>query len=313
MSRFATRSTSARAAADLRSGLMQAYRRLGFVLLLAAASCGDKEMNSSIEEMNAGVDLAETGQFAAAEGRLKKAVSLREDNYQAWDLLGQVSETQRKWEEAVKAYATAVRYQPEEAMYRYRLGHAHFEAETQNLAEAQSNLEYSVKLNDRLYKAWYYLGMVYAAQDKAKEAAEAWTKSATLVPSFGKPFNQLGKLYIEWDMLDLAIKVLENGLVKIDGKYTVVDPVERSDIFYHLGLAYEAKGQVDKAIENYTAALEKGAGDLGPRRQRGFAYANKGDKEKAKADLEAFVKAGGGGNAFEMQAANERLLRMMTE
>lgn len=310
MSRFATRSTSARAAADLRSGLMQAYRRLGFVLLLAAASCGDKEMNASIEEMNAGVDLAETGQFAAAEGRLKKAVSLREDNYQAWDLLGQVSETQRKWEEAVKAYATAVRYQPEEAMYRYRLGHAHFEAETQNLAEAQSNLEYSVKLNDRLYKAWYYLGMVYAAQDKAKEAAEAWTKSATLVPSFGKPFNQLGKLYIEWDMLDLAIKVLENGLVKVNGKFTVVDPIERSDIFYHLGLAYEAKGQTDKAIENYSQALELRTDNIDARRQRGFCYAEKGDKKKAKEDLEAFVKSGGGGDAFHIQAANERLLRL---
>jgi superkiller protein 3 len=286
---------------------------LGLILVAALAiGCGDAEMNSSIEEMNEGVELAESGQLAAAESHLKKATSLATENHQAWYGLGQVLEAQRKWDEATRAYATAVQNNPQDAMYRYRLGHAHFEAEGEgrNLSEAQTNLEEAVKLNDRLYKAWFYLGAVYEARDQPKEAAEAWTRSATLVPSFGKPFNKLGILYIKWDKLDLAIKVLENGLVKVNGKYTVVDPVERSDIFYHLGLAYERKNQHDKAIEMYSEALELRTDNIDARRQRGFTYAEKGDKDNAIKDLEAFVKSGGGGNAFQIQAANERLLRL---
>jgi len=280
------------------------------IIAALGIGCGDADMNASIEEMNEGVGLAESGQLASAESHLKKAVSLADDNHQAWYGLGQVLEAQRKFDDAAKAFASAVQHNPQDAMYRYRLGAAHFEAKDRNLSEAQTNLEEAVKLNDRLYKAWFYLGSVYEAQDEPKKAAEAWTRSATLVPSFGRPFTKLGVLYIKWDKLDLAIKVLENGLVKVNSNYTVVDPVERSDIFYHLGLAYERKAQYDKAIEMYTEALTLRTDNIDARRQRGFTHAEKGDKENAIKDLEAFVKSGGGGDAFQIQAANERLLRL---
>lgn len=299
-------------------------RSHGIALILVAAAlataCGDEDMNQSIEEMNEGVELANTGQLASAETHLKKATSLAPENHQAWYGLGQVQEAQRKWKEAVQSYAQAVQNNPKDAMYRYRLGRAHYGPDTpqegaaekdRNLSEAQTNLEEAVKLNPKLYKAWFFLGSVYEAQDQPKKAAEAWTKSATLVPSFGKPFNKLGILYIKWDKLDLAIKVLENGLVKLQGgRYNVVDPVERSDIFYHLGLAYERKNQFEKAIEMYTEAINLRKDNIDARRQRGFSYAEAGKKDEAIKDLEAFVKSGGGGNAFQIQAANERLLRL---
>src|SRR5690606_10622459 len=176
-----------------------------------------------------------------------------------------------------------------------------------NLSLAQTHLEKAVQLNQRLYKAWECLGQIYAMQDDPKKAADAWTRSATLNPYFGKPFISLGKLYIKWDKLPEAISVLDQG--QLNAK----DPSEQSDLLYHLGLAYEKQGNWDKAIEAYSSALEKKAENLDARRQRGFAYANKGEKEKAKQDLDAFVKAGGGGNAFEVQAANERLLRLLAE
>jgi superkiller protein 3 len=292
------------------------HRTLSSVVLVVAlaaclaAGCGDKDMKASIAEMNQGVELYEQGAFGTAENHFKKAVSLREDHHQAWYNLGLTLEVQRKWDDAATAYASAVRHKPDEPQYRYHLGHSHLMSEKKNLAEAQTNLEEAVKLNDRLYKAWFDLGIVYDAQDQPKKAAEAWTKSASLFPGFGKPFNRLGMLYIKWDMLDLAIKVLENGLVKVNSRYIVIDDAERSDIFYHLGLAYEMKNQLDKAIEMYTEALALRADNLDARRQRGFSYGEKGDKANAKEDLEAFVKSGGAGDAFQIQAANERLLRL---
>jgi regulator of sirC expression with transglutaminase-like and TPR domain len=63
----------------------------------------------------------------------------------------------------------------------------------------------------------------------------------------------------------------------------------------------------------YTEALELRNDNLDARRQRGFCYAAKGDKAKAREDLETFVKSGGGGNTFQIQAANERLMRLTGE
>jgi tetratricopeptide (TPR) repeat protein len=190
-------------------------------------------------------------------------------------------------------------------MYQYRLGKV--EWENKNASVAQSHLAEAVKLNPRLYKAWYYLGLSYEAADDPKNAAAAWTKSAELNPYFGRPFIALGKLYIRWDKLAEAISVLDQG------RLNVKDPQELSDVYYHLGFAYERQGNWDKAIEAYTSALAQRADNIDAKRQRGFSYANKGDKDNAKKDLKAFVDAGGGGNPFNVQAANERMFRLSAE
>lgn len=282
----------------------------GAVLL---AGCGDRDLKASIEKNEEAARLFESGQYTAAERKFSEAVSLKEENHLAWYNLGQTREKLDKFKEASEAYAQAVKFKPDDAMYHYLLGKTligndQCEAgQGSNVGLSQTHLEESVKLEPRLYKAWYCLGQVYNIQGEPKKAAEAWTRSASLNPYEGEAFTALGHLYIRWDKLAEAISVLDQG------RLNVKDPKDQGQILYALGFAYEKQGNLDKAIENYTAALEKGTADIGARRQRGFAYANKGEKEKAKADLEAFVKSGGGGNAFEVQAANERLLRMLSE
>ena len=187
-------------------------------------------------------------------------------------------------------------------MYQSQLGHSLFE--TDDISQAQVHLEQAVKLNDRLFKAHYYLGKIYERQDKPKEAAQSWTTSAMLMPFFGKPFIALGRLYLKWDMVPQAISVLDQGTLNVK------DPGELTDIFYYLGLAFDAQKQYDKSIEAYTQALEVKADNVDAKLQRGFAYANKGDDANATKDLEEFVSQGGGGNAFNIQAANDRLMRL---
>src|SRR5690606_24871048 len=145
------------------------------------------------------------------------------------------------------------------------------------------------------------------AADEPKKAAEAWTRSASLNPYFGRSFISLGKLYIRWDQLAEAVSVLEQGTMNVK------DPQELSDVYYHLGLAYERQGNWDKAIAAYSSALDQRSDNLDAKRQRGFTYAAKGDRAAAQKDLKEFVDAGGGGNAFNVQAANERLFRLMAE
>jgi tetratricopeptide (TPR) repeat protein len=282
---------------------------LRHVLLAAAlavsAGCANRDLNASIERMNEGIDAYSHGEYTSAEKKFGEATSLAAENHMAWYNLGQSREKLDKFKEAAEAYAEAVKYNAKDAMYQYRLGKA--EWENKNLSIAQSHLEEAVKLEPRLYKAHYYLGLAYEAGDDPKKAADEWTKAASLNPYFGKSFISLGKLYIRWDKLAEAVSVLDQG------RLNVKDPQELSDVFYHLGLAYERQGNWDKAAEAYSSAIEKRGDNLDARRQRGFVYAAKGDKENAKKDLDAFVKAGGGGNAFNLQAANERLFRLLAE
>ncbi len=277
------------------------------------SGCGDRDLKASIEKNEEAARLFESGQYTSAERKFAEAVSLKEDNHLAWYNLGQTREKLDNYKEASEAYGQAVKFKPDDAMYHYLLGKTligndQCEAgQGSNSGLAQTHLEEAVKLEPRLYKAWYCLGQVYYIQGEPKKAAEAWTKSADLNAYEGEAFTALGHLYIRWDKLAEAISVLDQG------RLNVKDPRDQGEILFALGFAYEKQGNLDKAIENYTAALEKGTGDLGARRQRGFAYANKGDKEKALADLNAFVKAGGGGNAFEVQAANERIAMLMSK
>jgi tetratricopeptide (TPR) repeat protein len=287
---------------------MQKARFFIFAALLGA--CGSSDMNSSIETMNDGVELYNQGQFTAAEKKFLEATGDAKDNHSAWYNLGQAREKLDKFKEASEAFGEAVKSSGGDAMYHYRYGKSLVgedctPGQESNLSLAQTHLEKAVQLNGRLYKAWECLGQIYALADEPKKAADAWTKSASLNPYFGKPFIALGKLYIKLDKLQEAISVLDQG------RMHVKDLAEQSNLLYHLGLAYEKQGNWDKAIEAYSQAIEKKSENLDARRQRGFAYASKGEKDKAKEDLEAFVKAGGGGNAFEVQAANERLMRLL--
>ena len=289
---------------------MTIMRRLLFSALLAIASmsiaaCGDKDLNASIEKANEGIEFYNSGRITEAEGAFAEATSLSEDNHQAWYNLGQTREKLDKPEEAVQAFENAVRSSPEDAMYHYRLGKAL--REVGNAAQAETHLKKSVELNDRLYKAHYYLGLAYEAQEKPKEAAEAFTRAALLNPAFGQVFIDLGNLYIRWDKLAEAISVLDQG------RMNVRDAEDLTDIYYALGMAYYKQGNWDKAAEAFSQAIEAEPSNLDALRQRGFAYAEKGDSDNARADLDAFVKAGGGGSAFHTQVANERLFRMTAE
>lgn len=287
--------------------------RLASLAVVLLAGCGDRAMKASIEKNEEAAQRFEGGEYTAAERAFEEAVRIKEENYTAWYNLGQTREQLKKYKEAAEAFGQAVKFKADDPMYHYRLGKALIgndecnPGQESNIGLAQTHLEESVKLEPQLHKAWYCLGQIYNIQGEPKKAAEAWTRSASLNPIEGEPFTALGKLYIKWDKLAEAISVLDQGRVNVK------DPNDQAQLLFFLGFAYEKQGNLEKAIENYSAALDKSTGDLAARRQRGFAYAKKGDKDKAKADLEAFVKAGGGGNAFELQAANERLLRMLAE
>ena len=279
---------------------------LGFTLFLALAGCAcDQQKHESIKAMNAGIEKASLKSYTAAEKDLERATMLDPENHKAAYALSLVFIEQKKWDKAEGALSTALKFQKTDAMYHYHLGHALYEQKKHDMA--RGSLEEAVKLNKRLYKAHYYLGLVHKAEDRPRDAAAAFSESCRLNPKFGKPFYELGRLYFSWDHLEEARQVL------IQGAQYAMDNEDMTNIWYQLGQSYDGLKQYDKAVEAYKKALDARKDNLEAVLQLGLAYANLGDKANARKNLEDFVKQGGGGNDFNIAAANSRLLKLSGE
>jgi tetratricopeptide (TPR) repeat protein len=279
--------------------------RLAMIALVAllAAGCPNKERNASIEAMNKGVGLMTTGSSNTAVNQFKEAVRLYPANHQAWYALGQIYFKESKWKESAEAFGEALKHRKDDAMYQMYRGRALFM--DGSIDPAIQHLEEAVKINNDVYKAHEYLGDAYLASDRPKDAAQEWTMSAQLNPTEGAPFSSLGKLYLEWDQPELALKVLQQAELNVKGEKPL------SEVYTLLGLAYDAQGNVDKAIEAYSKAIEIRGDNLDAKFQRGLDYAAKKDKAKAKADLEEYGK--GGDNSFNKTQANKALVLLMAE
>lgn len=271
--------------------------------LLALSGCPDKEKHASIEAMNEGIKAAQLNSYSAAIKHLKKAIAKYPDNHQALYTLGQIYSDQGKWDEAVKSLEGAVRVKKNDAMYQMLLGIAEYNQGKGDVA--QKYLEKAVELEERLARAHFYLGRVFEDKDQPQDAAKEWTRAAMLDPTYGKPFVYLGKLYLMWDMVPEAIRVLEQGKDRVLGD-------DLTNVFYYLGLAYDAEQNWDKSIEAYSAAIDAEKGNLDAKFQRGLAYAKKGDKRKGRTDLQEYVKAAGD-NSYNMQEANKVLNTLIAE
>lgn len=274
------------------------------VSLLPLLGCSEAR-NESIIRMNAGVEAAQSQSYAKAEKEFETAITLDPENHRAAYSLGLVRTEQKKWDRAVDAFTTAVKFNDKDAMYHYHLGRAYYELGKLDMARPE--LEKAIQLNKRLYKAYFFLGKVHSQQDRPKEAAVAWTESCRLNPTFGKPFVELGKLYYGWDLFQEAIQVLAQGAENAR------DSEDTTDIFYFLGLAHDALKQYDRAVVAYSKALEERKDNHDARLQLGFAYANLGEKVKARKSLEDYVKLAGSSNPFALQAANDRILKLSGE
>jgi len=190
-------------------------------------------------------------------------------------------------------------------MYRYKLGQSLFEGD--KMEPAKKEFDKALSINKRLFKAHWYNGRILENLGQLKEAASAWSEAAKLNPAFGKPFIDLGKLYYEWDFLQEAVAVLSQG-----AQYAR-DAEDLTNIYYYLGMAYDGLKQYDKAADAYLNAISARKENVEARLQAGMAFANQGEKDKAKKYLGEFVKMGGGNNAFAIQAANDRLAKLASE
>lgn len=280
------------------------------LLVAALSGCPDASRNESVKLANVGISAINLKQYDEAIVQLKKAVERYRDNHLAWYGLGLSYINRKQWNEAVDALNNAVRIVDDQPMYHMSLGIAQMmkavtkaredlaaregkkpeEVEPDlgsiNYESALQHLQQAVKLRPDMWRAHYNLGQIFRDTDRAKEAAEAFTKAISANPREQGPYVALAELYLRWDYVDQAIQVASQGAANVPGSN------ERSDIWFVLGMGYDAKGSHDKAVEAFGKALEDRRDNHKAKFQRGQALFRKGDFTKAKRDLEDFTKTG---------------------
>jgi tetratricopeptide (TPR) repeat protein len=303
-----------------------AMKLLGVFVVLLCAACPNQGKNDSVKFMNNGNKAAGAKQYEVAIQEYQKAVDKYSDNHSAWYGMGGAQAARGEWDKAADAFARSVQIADNQPMYQMWYGISLFEKTKKqtrddqakkegkkpeeitpdlsvaNFDKAQQHLAEAVKLNGDMWRAHYYLGQIYRAQDKPKDAATEFSKALQGDPRQSAPYVALGELYRKWDYTDEAIKVTSQGAVNVPGANEV------SDIWYVLGMAYSDKSQWDKAIEAFDKSLESKRDNHKAKFQRGQAYFKKEDFTHAKRDLEEFSKSGGASLEFAKQQAQKMLM-----
>ena len=278
------------------------------IALVLLAGCVTKR-NDSVQLSNEGAKAYGSKSWDTAIEKFTKATEKWRDNHQAFYGLGAAHAQKKEWKKAAEAAAKAVELEPDIAMYHLYYGWylyedakheaKDFQAKKEGkkledvevdwtkvpFEEAKTHLESAVKLNGELWRGYYLLGDIYRHAGKTKEAAEAYTKSLELGAFENAPWIALAELYRAWDFNEESRKVAENGLLVVPGD-------QKSDLFYEVGMAYDAMRNHTKAIENFEKALDAKRDNHIAKFQRGQAYYRTNEFTKAKRDLEEFQKSG---------------------
>jgi tetratricopeptide (TPR) repeat protein len=264
--------------------------------------------NTSVDHLNACNKAIAARQYDAGIAECQAAVKAWSDNHLAWYAWGSAHMAKSEWQKAKEAVEHAVTLRPDHAMYQLYYGISLYEAEYERVRDQQARkdnkkpdevavepaqlqldaardaLRRAAKLNPQLWRAHYYLGRVYRDLDDSRHAAEQFAQAIATHPSYRFGYLALIELYRRWSYNDQAAAVALQGTLQ-------VPPAESGELWFELGMAYDAKRDDNKAIEAFTRALALQPGDLGSKFQRGQAYFRKNDFESAKRDLEEVARS----------------------
>jgi tetratricopeptide (TPR) repeat protein len=268
----------------------------------------DNTRNASVDHLNACTKAIAARQYDAAIAECQAATTTWEGNHLAWYAWASAHMARSEWEQATAAVEHAVALRPDQGMYQLYYGISLYEAERQKAREDQANKDHkkpkevsidlsvlrldaardallrATELAPDLWRAHYYLGRVYRDLDDAKRAAKQFTQTIKTHPAYRFGYIALIELYRKWDYLDQALAVALLGTANVPA-------AETAELWFEVGMAYDAKHADDKAIEAFSKAVTGKPDDVSSKFQRGQIYFRRGDLDNAKHDLEDVVKS----------------------
>jgi len=281
----------------------------GFVvvgLILMGGNCSRARVES-MNEMNAGVELAQMKRFSEAAESLEKAAALDPTNHQAYFNLAIVQIELRSFSAAREALERAIVAKPDTAGYHEKLGSVLIELN--DWKGAQTALKKSLELDPTLFKAHFKLGRCSEELEDPQSALYQYSDAIMTGPRFLPSYSALGRLYADLRYPDQAAQVLAEAL-----KVAMPGTEEEANIHHLLGTVYQQQRKYDEAIAEFQSALGIVPGMSDALFSLGWTYALQGNDEEAKRYLDKYVMmAGADAPEHYVKAARDRLAELRTE
>ncbi len=284
-------------------------RTIGLVLvglLLMGGNCSRARVES-MNEMNAGVELAQMKRFNEAAESLEKAAAIDPTNHQAYFNLAIVRIELRSFSAAREALERAIVAKPDIAGYHEKLGTVLMEVE--DWKGAQAAFTKALELDPTLFKAHYKLGRSSEELEDPQNALYHYTDAIKTGPRFLPSYSALGRLYADLRYPDHAAQVLTEAL-----KVAMPGTEEEANVHHLLGTVYQQQRKLDEAIAEFQEALAIVPGMSDALFSLGWTYGLKGNDEEAKRYLDKYVMmAGSDAPEHYVKAARDRLAELRTE
>jgi tetratricopeptide (TPR) repeat protein len=283
--------------------------------------------NTSVGKLNECNKAIAARQYDAGIAACDAATQAWSGNHLAWYAWASAHMAKGEWPRATAAVEHAVALRPDQGMYQLYHGIALYEAERQRVREDQAAKEHkkpdevtvdpsalklepardallrAIKLAPELWRAHYYLGRVYRDLDDARHEAEQFSLTITTHPAYRFGYIALIELYRRWDYLDQALAIGQLGTANVPA-------AEAPELWFEVGMAYDAKHADDQAIDAFSKAIAGKPDDVSSKFQRGQIYVRKGDSANARRDLEDVVKSTDPRMASAKQLATQLLARL---
>lgn len=159
-----------------------------------------------------GWNLIATGEYAAAETALAKALELSPGEPQAESLLGWAMMLNEKYDDALQAFQKVLMREPANALARVNLGYVCLRKGL--LGESIEHLSRAIRLNNDRKATMYanfYLGLVYLERDRVDEAQAFLKKAIGLGPNLAQAHFELGRTYWRSGQRDFALATWRDG------------------------------------------------------------------------------------------------------
>jgi tetratricopeptide (TPR) repeat protein len=268
---------------------------------------------TSVDHLNACSKAIAARQYDPAIAACEAATAAWDGNHLAWYAAASAHMAKAEWAEARAAIEHAVALRPDQAMYQLYHGISIYEAERrqarddqarkepkeprkpedvtldpaqQKLDAARDALVTATRLAHDLWRGHYYLGRVYRDLDDPRHAAQQFTRTIQTHPEYRFGYIALIELYRRWDYLDQALAVALLGTAH-------VPPAEAADLWFEVGMAYDARHADDQALDAFSRAIATRPDDAGAKFQRGQLYLRRGELDHARRDLEDVVASAG--------------------
>jgi tetratricopeptide (TPR) repeat protein len=189
-----------------------------------------------------------------------------------WKALGEITQTQKKYGDAVEIYQTAIEEYPEDIDLHIALGWVYFVSRSDGQLAELEFLE-AIEINPKSGKGYFALAQLHNREGHYTDAEPYYQKALEFSPG-----NR-------WYSLDRANNARQAGDYQSSIKYyqeTIARFPDFVQAYYHASLAYQLAGQESEAIKMIRKALKlMNPPDEDVYVRAGEIYRQAGFKEKA--------------------------------